>query len=75
MTLRGDVDTRKINTNELMTFFNKTYLNEFCKTYPDLKLTIAGSLKETNTTRMSMLGSMGMGLIGIFFLLSFQFIN
>ena len=73
VTLRGDVDTRKINTNELMTLFHTTYLDEFSKTYPDLQLTIAGSLKETNTTRMSMLGSMGMGLIGIFFLLSFQF--
>jgi multidrug efflux pump subunit AcrB len=67
------VDTRRINTNELMTLFHTTYLDEFSKTYPDLQLTIEGSLKETNTTRMSMLGSMGMGLIGIFFLLSFQF--
>ena len=61
--------------NELMALFNKTFLNVFHTSYPDLKLTIDGSLKETQTTRMSMLGSMGLGLIGIFFLLSFQFRN
>lgn len=73
VTLRGDVDTRQLNTNELIALFDKTYRNEFHETYPDLKLTIDGSLKETNTARMSMLGSMGMGFIGIFLLLSFQF--
>jgi hydrophobic/amphiphilic exporter-1 (mainly G- bacteria), HAE1 family len=73
VTLRGDVDTRLINTNELMTLFRKTYLNKFNEKYPDLKLAIAGSLQETNTTRMSMLGAMIIGFIGIFILLSFQF--
>ncbi|MDZ7700130.1 MAG: efflux RND transporter permease subunit [Deltaproteobacteria bacterium] len=73
VTLRGDVDTRLINTNELMGLFRETYLNEFNETYPDLKLTIAGSIEETNTTRMSMLNAMIIGLVGIFILLSFQF--
>ena len=41
--------------------------------YPDLKLSIAGSLEETNTTRKSMLSAMLIGFIGIFILLSFQF--
>ena len=40
-----------------------------------MKLTIAGSLQETNTTRMSMLYAMIIGLVGIFILLSFQFRN
>lgn len=73
VTLRGDVDTRLINTNELIGLFNKTRLNEFEQTYPDLKLSIAGSLQETNTTRKSMLKALIIGLIGIFILLSFQF--
>jgi len=73
VTLRGDVDTRLINTNELMNLFRKTYLNEFNKKYSDLKLTIAGSLEETNTTQKSMFGAMVIGVIGIFILLSFQF--
>jgi hydrophobic/amphiphilic exporter-1 (mainly G- bacteria), HAE1 family len=73
VTLRGDVDTRLINTNELMGLFRETYLNEFNETYPNLKLTIAGSLEETNTTQMSMLNAMMIGIVGIFILLSFQF--
>ena len=73
VTLRGDVDTRLINTNELMNLFHKTYLDEFNEKYPNLKLAIAGSLEETNTTRMSMFGALIIGLIGIFILLSFQF--
>jgi multidrug efflux pump subunit AcrB len=73
VTLRGDVDTRLVNTNELMNLFRKTYLTEFNQTYPGLKLAIAGSLEETNTTRKSMFGALIIGLIGIFILLSFQF--
>ncbi len=73
VTLRGDVDTRLINTNELMGLFRETHLHRFTETYPNLKLTIAGSLEETNTTRMSMLNAMIIGLVGIFILLSFQF--
>ena len=73
VTLRGDVDTRLTNTNELMNLFRKTYLDQFMARHPDLKLTIAGSLQETNTTRMSMLYAMIIGLVGIFILLSFQF--
>jgi len=73
VTLRGDVDTRLINTNELMRLFQKNYLQDFNKRYPDLQLSVAGSLEETNKTRLSMLASLFIGLIGIFFLLSFQF--
>ncbi len=73
VTLRGDVDTRQINTKELILFFQKSYLDDFNMKYPDLKLTIAGSLEETNTTQKSMFGAMLIGLIGIFILLSFQF--
>lgn len=73
VTLRGDVDTRKINSDELIRLFRGTYLPEFSRRYPDLKLTIEGSLKETRTTRLSMLRAMLIGIIGIFILLSFQF--
>ncbi len=73
VTLRGDVDTRLINTSELMRLFRVTFLDEFQKTYPALELSIAGSHEETNTTRRSMLNAMMIGFIGIFILLSFQF--
>ena len=73
VTLRGDVDTRLINTNELIRSFNKEYLPLFKEKYSDISLTVDGSIKETKKTRMSMLKALLIGLIGIFFLLSFQF--
>ncbi len=73
VTLRGDVDTRLANTKELMARFNNTWRPEFADKYPDIQLTIAGSLEETTTTQKSMFRSMMIGFIGIFILLSFQF--
>ncbi|MCF8114475.1 MAG: efflux RND transporter permease subunit [Desulfotignum sp.] len=73
VTLRGDVDTRLANTKELMARFNNTWRPEFAERYPDIDLTIAGSLEETTTTQKSMFRSMMIGFIGIFILLSFQF--
>jgi multidrug efflux pump subunit AcrB len=73
VTLRGDVDTRLANTKELMARFNNTYHPKFTKTYPDIRLTIAGSLEETTDAQKSMFRAMMIGFIGIFILLSFQF--
>ncbi|MBW2593755.1 MAG: efflux RND transporter permease subunit, partial [Deltaproteobacteria bacterium] len=73
VSLRGDVDTRLVNTSELMNLFHNTYLNTFIQKYPDLKLVITGELEESKTTRKSMLGALVLGMIGIFILLSFQF--
>lgn len=73
VTLRGDIDTRLINTNELIRSFNGEYLPLFKEKYPDIRLTVDGSIKETQKTRMSMLRALLIGLLGIFLLLSFQF--
>ncbi len=73
VTLRGDVDTRLINTSELIRAFNDEYLPLFKQKYGYINLTVDGSIKETTTTRMSMLRALLIGLLGIFFLLSFQF--
>ncbi len=73
VTLRGDVDTRLVNANELMNLFRKEVLSQFHETHPGMNLSIAGSLEETSTTRMSMFRAVVIGLIGVFILLSFQF--
>ncbi len=73
VTLFGDVDTRLINTNELISLFRKTYLQEFRQKYPALNLAIAGEPEETGKARRSMLAALALGMIGIFVLLSFQF--
>ena len=73
VTLRADVDTRFINTTELINLFQSTFMKDFKNRYPQLKLSIEGSLRETTTTRKSMLFALITGMIAIFILLSFQF--
>lgn len=73
VTLYGDVDTRRINTNELMSVFRRDALEEFQREYPGVQLAIAGEPEETGRARASMLAALGLGMIGVFVLLSFQF--
>jgi multidrug efflux pump subunit AcrB len=73
VTLQGDVDTRLLNTSQLMSSFRKNALPGFHRDYPDLELTIAGEIEEAGHARKSMLAALAMGMVGIFILLSFQF--
>ena len=73
VTLHGDVESRILNTNELMSVFRKTHLPDFRRRFPNVDLAIAGELEETGRARKSMLAALGIGMIGIFVLLSFQF--
>jgi multidrug efflux pump subunit AcrB len=72
-TITGDVDTRLINVNELMSLMKKRFLPAFSQKYPQTQLTIAGELEQTSLTRMSMLRALLIGIVVIFVLLSFQF--
>ncbi len=73
ITLRGDVDGRIANANELIMAFRNTLAKELANKYPELKITIAGESKESAQTQGSMMQALLIGLIGIFILLSFQF--
>ncbi len=73
VTLFGDVDSRFLSTLELMKTFRSSYLPQFSKKYPAVKVSIAGELAETGHVRNSIFFALGIGLLGIFFLLSLQF--
>ncbi len=73
VTLYGDVDTRLINTNELMRLFRRSYQPEFQRNHPGIDVTIAGEIEEAGRARASMFKALLIGMIGIFVLLSFQF--
>ncbi len=73
VTVFGDVDTRLINTVELMGAFRQNYLPEFRAKHPGIEPVISGEIEETGRARKSMLGALGLGMLGIFVLLSFQF--
>lgn len=73
VTVYGDVDTRVLNTVALIGQFRKDYLPAFQKGHPGINISIAGEIEETGHARMSMLRALGIGMLGIFVLLSFQF--
>lgn len=73
VTVYGDVDTRLLNTVDLMGAFRQDYLPEFRAKHPAIEAVLAGQTEETGQTRKTMLIALGIGILGIFILLSFQF--
>ncbi|HID23969.1 MAG TPA: efflux RND transporter permease subunit, partial [Planctomycetaceae bacterium] len=73
VTLRGDVDPRVINTADLMTRLQRTFLPELLARHPGIDVSLEGEIREGQTTRRSILRGMLIGLLGVFILLSFQF--
>ena len=73
VTVRGEVDTRKANTNNLLALMRKEFLPELLERHPGVRSSLEGEIKEAGTTQQSMVKSLLIGLIGVFVLLSFQF--
>lgn len=73
VTVTGDIDTAVANATELMTRFSDEFLPELKKTYPGLTFDVGGQTEESAKTATSMLTAFGIGLFGVFSLLSFQF--
>ena len=73
VTIRGDVDSRRINTTDLIAEIQHNFLPEFQKKHPNVEVSFEGEPKEGATTRRSILRGMLVGLLGVFILLSFQF--
>ncbi len=73
VTVIGDVDPRVTNTANLMSELEHQFLPKLLKKYPGIDVSFEGETHEGQTTRLSILRGMMIGLIGIFILLSFQF--
>ncbi|MCG8448469.1 MAG: efflux RND transporter permease subunit [Pirellulales bacterium] len=73
VTVRGDLDSRRANTANLLALFKREFVPELQSRYPDLHVAFEGESKEAATTQQSMMRAMLVGLIGVFCLLSFQF--
>ncbi|MEJ1365013.1 MAG: efflux RND transporter permease subunit, partial [Candidatus Sedimenticola sp. (ex Thyasira tokunagai)] len=73
VTITGDVDTRIANAKEVVDHTRDNFLPKLLERYPGIKAGIEGQSKQTAKTGSSMLRSFGIGLVGIFILLSFQF--
>ncbi|MCC2617060.1 efflux RND transporter permease subunit [Aestuariibacter halophilus] len=73
ITVIGDVDSERGNTQEILAHLLSGTLAEQQSTYPDLRIEFEGESKEGQTTARSIGGTFLLGLVGIFIILSFQF--
>ncbi|PCI60415.1 MAG: acriflavin resistance protein [Gammaproteobacteria bacterium] len=73
VTVYGDIDVNKNNTKKVLADISKHWLPHFKQSYPNLRLSFEGEIKNAGTTQISMLKAFIVGLFGVFILLSFQF--
>lgn len=73
ITVKGDLNTRIANAQEIINHTRDHFLPEFSKRFPQVAVGIEGQAKRSERTGSSMASAFGIGLIGIFILLSFQF--
>ena len=73
VTITGDLDTKVANASELMRRFETELVPTLQESYPGLRFEVGGQTEESQKTARSMLSALGLGLFGVFFLLSFQF--
>jgi multidrug efflux pump subunit AcrB len=73
VTVRGDVDTRRANTANLLSQMQRELLTQLRDSHPGVLFEFEGEAKEARITQRSMMRGMAVGLIGVFVILSFQF--
>ncbi len=75
ITIQGDVDTALANTAEVLADTQKRFLPDFRAKYPGMSIEFHGQVQESGQTGASVRNGFGIGLIGVFLLLSFMFRN
>lgn len=73
ITVAGDIDERETTSRSIIAVFQAEGLKELQEKYPGLEMEIAGRAKDGKATGQSMARASFIGLIGVFFLLSYQF--
>ncbi|MCK5349371.1 MAG: efflux RND transporter permease subunit, partial [Desulfobacula sp.] len=73
VTVTGDVDTRVANAADIITDIKVRFMPELKKQFSDISIGLEGQAKETKTSMGGMLKALGIGIFGVFCLLSFQF--
>ncbi len=73
VSVQGEVDSRKINTGELLGKLQKDYVPQLKEKHPDLRVALEGEAEESAETGSSMSRGFLLGILGVFILLSFQF--
>ena len=75
VTISGDIDATISNTNEIINDTKNRFLSELKQRYPGMYISLEGEVKNSQETNSSVLSGFILGIIGVYFLLSFQFKN
>lgn len=73
VTVTGDIDTRLANAADVIADTRAHFLPELTKAFPSISTGLEGQEKEMKNSMQGMLKALGIGIFGIFCLLSFQF--
>jgi len=73
VTVTGDVDTRVANVADIIKDTNARFLPKLKKQFPNITIGLEGQAKEMKASMGGMIKAFGIGIFGVFCLLSFQF--
>ncbi|MBV1903789.1 MAG: efflux RND transporter permease subunit [Marinosulfonomonas sp.] len=73
VTVQGSIDTRIANANAIVGDTISRFIPDLLDRYPTVELDVEGQNAEAGKTQQSMLKGFGIGLLGVFLLLSFLF--
>ncbi len=73
VSVQGSINPAVANARELMAALKRDFLPALHDKRPDVNVVIVGEAKDTATTGSSLGRNLAIGLIGVFFILAFQF--
>jgi len=73
VTITGDVDTRVANAADIIADTKARLMPELTKQFPEISIGLEGQAREMKASMGGMLKALGIGIFGVFCLLSFQF--
>ena len=73
ITVYGQVDAESANAAEIVADTRERFIPELQARFPDVDFGFEGQARESRATGGSMLRGFGLGLLGVFLLLAFQF--
>ena len=73
VTVTGDVDTRVANVADIIKDTNARFFPKLKTQFPNITIVVEGQSKEMKASMGGMAKALGIGIFGVFCLLSFQF--
>ncbi|MFC2967525.1 efflux RND transporter permease subunit [Acidimangrovimonas pyrenivorans] len=73
VSVTGSINPAVANARELMAAMKTDFLPKLAETHPEIRVVVVGEAKDTATTGSSLGKNLLLGLIGVYFILAFQF--